>query len=96
MKPKKLKIPPPPKGMRRGKVKSNRIYRARCPCGKSLFSTYDRAMRAAHRIIPTDVKRVYYCAEGGGFHITGSPWMSRKQRRDEFLPDENGAEDDGK
>lgn len=38
-------------------------------------------MGAAHRIIPTNVKRVYYCAEGGGYHFTGSEKESRKQRQ---------------
>lgn len=41
-------------------------------------------MSAAHRSIPTNVKRVYYCSEGGGYHFTGSPKMSKKQRIDEL------------
>lgn len=92
---KKLKIPPTPRGMRRVKVRSGKIYRKKCPCGKgAVFSSYDRAMGAAHRLIKTNVKRVYYCAEGGGFHFTGSPFMSRKQRRDEFIR-RDGDQNDG-
>lgn len=86
-KPKPLKIPPPPGGVKRAKKggkNSKKIYK-RCPCGKSgTFRTYDSAMGAAHRVIPTDIKRVYYCAEGGGYHFTGSPKMSKKQRIDEL------------
>ncbi len=50
-------------------------------------------MGAAHRIIPTDVKRVYWCPESGGFHFTGSPMMSKKQRLDELkmIKDEENA-----
>lgn len=62
--------------------------RKRCPCGKSTFPTYDQAMGAAFRVIPTDVKRVYWCPEGGGYHFTGSPPMSKKQKIDELKSEE--------
>lgn len=51
-------------------------------------------MGAAHRIIPTDVKRVYWCPESGGFHFTGSPMMSKKQRLDELDPTQEVVDDD--
>jgi hypothetical protein len=95
-KPKKLKIPPPPSGVSRVKRRTSGSGRhgKRCPCGKTSFRTYDGAMGAAHRIIPTDVKRVYWCPESGGFHFTGSPMMSKKQRLDELDPTQEVVDDD--
>lgn len=81
---KKLKIPPPPPGTKRFRIGGGLKVSQRCPCGKIRFSTYDKAMGSAYNVIPGDVKRVYWCPESGSFHFTGSPKMSRKQRRVEF------------
>lgn len=53
----------------------------RCPCGKATFSSYDKAMRLAHRI---HADRAYYCPRGGGWHITSATREEFDRRRAEY------------
>lgn len=41
--------------------------KAKCKCRKTLFSTWGKAMKAVKR---AGADRPYWCAEGGGYHIT--------------------------
>lgn len=41
--------------------------RSKCSCGKNLFTTRKRATKA---MVRAGAERVYWCPEGGGYHIT--------------------------